>query len=389
MIYFVCIFLIFIGIYKYDYCKTKVGYRKLYYIILTLFVAISGFGYRLGIDSVYFYMPYYDYVKSSWIFDLSKILNSEFQPGWVLFCCLSKTLSSEYFVMKLFHAFIVNFVIFHTIKTYTRYVFTVILFYFCCKYFYFNFEILRESLAIAVFLLIVKYYINSVWKKYFLGAFAATMFHISAFFLIILPFFKWIKVTKKIFFLVSITGICMMLFSAFIFPYFSFLSNIGMFAAKTEAYMQSETFGTTATIDFSLLKYLTFFAFIPLYMLWLFHKKNIDIKYSPLILAFIVIRFIALSFPILFRLNNYLYIFLFLFYIESIIYITKVHLPKFKKIGVVGLSLLFIYADSASSFRELRDSGYKQYHLYYPYSSVFDKSLDAEREALLYEMRWY
>ena len=389
MIYFVSIFFILIGIYKYDYCKKVVGYKTLYYIILFLFVAISGFGYRLGIDSVYLYMPYYDSVKSSWIFDFSKVINSDFQPGWVLFCCLSKTLSSEYFVMKLFHAFIVNFIILYTIKTYTRYVFTAILFYFCCKYFYFNFEILRESFAIAVFLLIVKYYFESDWKKYFIGVIAATMFHISASFLIILPLFKRVKVTKKIFFIVAIAGICMMLFSTFIFPYFSFLTNIGLFAAKAKLYMQSESFGTTATIDFSLLKYLTFFAFIPLYMLWLFHKKNIVIKYSPLILVFVVIRFIALGFPILFRLNNYLYIFLFLFYIESIIYITKVYLPKFKKLGIMGLSLLFIYADSASSFRELRDSGYKQYHLYYPYSSVFDKSLDAEREALLYEMRWY
>ena len=85
--------------------------------------------------------------------------------------------------------------IFKLIKTYSKHPFSVILIYYCSFTFIeFNFELMRETIAVAIFLMYgIKYYLSKKWIKYYLIVLLAYSFHPSAMMMFLLPLIRNLK----------------------------------------------------------------------------------------------------------------------------------------------------------------------------------------------------
>ena len=156
MIYLIVLIILLFFAIIYDFGTADSGRDISYYLILVGLICLSGFRYKVGGDT-FMYMEEFPNLP-----DLSGLSNYETgvnkrQPLWILFAAISKSISQEFYVLQIFHAIIVNTLIFRFIKENTKYIFTAVLFYFIGYYCYFNFEILRESLAISLFLFSIKY----------------------------------------------------------------------------------------------------------------------------------------------------------------------------------------------------------------------------------------
>lgn len=143
----------------YDFGNLRIGKKMNLLIVFMVLVSLSGFRYRIGGDS-YFYIKMYEYLPTLPELSSIELGVSKLQPLWLLLNAISRTISPDFFVFQLLHALIVNSIIFYFFRKYTKYVFTAVLLYFIGFYGYFNFEILRESLAICVFLLSLEFFVK-------------------------------------------------------------------------------------------------------------------------------------------------------------------------------------------------------------------------------------
>ena len=158
MIYIVTLVVILLLVYQFDIVG-KTQNKLLYYNMLMCWLtAISAFQYCVGSDTpIYMYEhDVYSWKDFTWdyIFSFPKR-----QPGWVLLSLMGKLFSDDYFVIKLFQAIIVNVAIFKFFRKQSKAIFTCIFFYFIMLYLDFSFNIMRASIAIAIFLLGYLYFI--------------------------------------------------------------------------------------------------------------------------------------------------------------------------------------------------------------------------------------
>ena len=122
-------------------------------------------------------------------------------------------------MFQIFHAVIVNAAIFYTISKFSNYRFTAILIFAISELFYFNCEILRESLAVSCGLLAFNHYSGKEWRKYYIFALLALSFHKSAVCLLFLPLLYNYTSTRISTKQLIILLLCGFLFSTFILPY--------------------------------------------------------------------------------------------------------------------------------------------------------------------------
>lgn len=161
------------------------------FVYLTCLV---GLRYEVGGDTIT-YMAVYEWARplSTWEFDLFGM----YQPGYTFLCAITKSISEDFTLFQFFHAFIINAILFRFIRKHTKYIFTSLFVLEFSIYIYFTTEILREVLAIAVFLLNYKNYEQKKWLKYYIGAVLSCLFHFSAIILFIIPFLNKIRFNKK------------------------------------------------------------------------------------------------------------------------------------------------------------------------------------------------
>ena len=128
------------------------------------------------------------------------------QPFFVLLNSFAKTIYPSFTCFQLLHSFIINTCLFCFVAKKSLYRFSTM--FLCLLVFYINFtvEILRESLAIMVFVYNYKNLDNKNWIRYYIGVFISVMFHLSAVFLIILPLLKFLRLNKKYLLLLVITS---------------------------------------------------------------------------------------------------------------------------------------------------------------------------------------
>lgn len=99
-----------------------------------------------------------------------------------------KTINFNFYSFQIFHAILVNGVIFYIVSKYCQYRFTVIFFYVVATLLYFNCEILRESLSLSCGLLAMNHYKEKRWLQYFSWSLFALSFHKSGIVLLVIPF---------------------------------------------------------------------------------------------------------------------------------------------------------------------------------------------------------
>lgn len=374
-------------IYKYDY-KQCGSPKYLLHIICGYFILLSGLSYRMGLDIVNFYVdefnnyPTLSGISFDFLFETPKR-----QPGWLLFASICKSVIPSFNFMKTVIAAILNISMFLAIKRHTKYVYTGVLLYFVLLYMYFNFEILRESLAISFFLMSTPYYEANRWKKYYIFILIAILFHESATFLIFLPLIKKIGTSKKSIFAYAFMALGLMLFASYFTWIPQMIASVPMFAEKAQGYIQSDYFGTTKSFTITKVLSYSLSIFLPIiatYYIKDYKRKRILGYY---VIVYVFIHVFTAFFPIIMRLGNYLSIFYFIFYVEMLKSIVGFYIKRNAYIAKTLLCTAYILytAIPLHLMPQERLAGFPSIVVYYPYTSIIDEERIPERE-LMYSL---
>ncbi len=366
----------------YDFGRARGNGSVAYFVAYLMLVALAGFRFKVGGDT-YNYMYMHEFIPTLTGFFDADIGIAKLQPLWLLMSALAKSISEEFFVLQVLHALIVNAVIFWHINGNTRYKFTAIFFYYFSLYPYFNFEILRESMAIACFLLALKSYNNARWGRYYSWVLAAFLFHLSAIVLFFLPLAR--RINPNPLALVMVFAV-----SAVLNPYvMSFLGGASQSAMFASA-------GDYVEYNYSLYGLASLFLFYVAYPMALVHiAKNVmklESPYYNLAHKALLIGSLTPLFFIFFRFFNYFSIFILMIAVEIANGLVRTRgLRRMAVVTVpVFLSAVLVF-NTAKYFSDVSKfvKGERWYSYWYPYYSIFDPATDPVRERLVDETRQF
>jgi hypothetical protein len=234
-------------------------------------------------------------------------------------------------------------------------------------FFYFNTEIIRESLAIAVFLLSLPSFYKKKWIRYYLFAVVAFLFHTSAMLIFFFPFFRFIRINKffiySILIIIPLTGIIWSFFQEYIQLFFIF-SNI---ESKVTSYFDEKYAPNLNGIILMMIIYVI----LPL-ILVLLSKKDKKIKEAPFIWLYIVLGIFTIYNGTVFtRFQNYMF-FPFIIWLSNVPFDARNILKPAKARLIILLIFLFFAGRHYNYFKE-DYMGVYFYERYFPYNSIVTK----------------
>jgi hypothetical protein len=357
IVYIIPFIVTFFAAIVYDICKYHDNGKFLIWIGLYIYLTLLiGFRYMVGGDS-YFYMLYFNNVSPGSLFDIS--WDGEYQPLFTFLTSFSKAIYPSFTSFQLLHAFIINTCLFVFIAKNSRYRFGTM--FLCLLIFYINFtvEILRESLAIMVFICNYKNLENNKWVKYYIGVVIAILFHLSAVFLIVLPFLKFLRLNKSYLLLLLLTFLALNQLQYL----FVFFENVEKINKKVNDYSEA-SYGWKSTLLFFVTR-----TIIPVGLfLWAKVKFNISIKYESLICVFGLLGVCSIFNTIIFtRFTNYLMLFYCIALADVLIPFFRLKVLTVSKLFVIGTFVLILWSYGYTSF--YWPAGY--YEKWVPYYSIF------------------
>lgn len=361
----------------YDFLNVREGRVVSYWCAYVVLVCLAGFRYKVGGDT-YNYMRMYDLLPDLYGLFETDITIEKLQPLWVLFSAVAKTVGEDFYIFQLIHAVVVNAVVFYFIKNNTRFRHTGVLFYYFSLYPVFNFEILRESLAISCFLISIKFYENKSWARYYLISTVAVLFHFSAVFLYLLPAIRYIKFNPLA--LVSLFAI-----SALLNPVMIAILN-SIVVQQFIGFAFREYIDYRYTI-FGLASIFIFYFSVPLVLTWMAqHKLETRLQFKLAAEKGLIISACIPLFFIFYRFFNYFSLLYLLIACEVFhAVIRSKSLESVRGLTIPALfSALFIFY-TARYFQDtshLADST-RWYNWWYPYHSIFDPVEFLPREEMI------
>lgn len=195
MVYLIAFILAAVGAYYNG--KFQPAVRKTFLSVLCLYlIIVLGLRYRVGVDTIN-YMYNFKEVKSLSHFLSSRIFEMRMEPGFLFVCSLSKSLGGGFTLVQLIMAAITNGCIFIFLYRYCKNVFVGVLFFLFLQWFYFSMEIMRESAAIAIFLLNYRNLEKKRWVLYYIFTIPSLLFHYSAAIVWFFPFARMLKLNYK------------------------------------------------------------------------------------------------------------------------------------------------------------------------------------------------
>lgn len=376
MIYFVILAILFLFALNYDFLDHKIAKNKSYILLCLLLIIFSAIRFRVGGDTLN-YMIAHPLIPELINFNLfEEIPGVRAEKGWQFLTGIAKLFGPEFYWVQLLQSLFVNISIFYFIKKNLKYKFLGILIYYIVFYLYLNFEILRESIAICIFLIFGYPYLNNKkYFKYYISVGIAFFFHSSAICLIILPVLIN-KITYKInnhFLIFTIIFLIGNIFNSYFYKFLSTASIYGFLSSKFESYLDYQF-----TINGIIMSYISY-VLIPLILAnYLKDKNEILRKY---LLVYALFGSLIGFFTIFFRFINYFTLFLILAYSVMIINILKNKKDSTRlEHSLIVLMIIFCFYNFkvfsiVDSSRNIR-----WYNWWYPYETIFDEKIDADRE---------
>lgn len=361
--------------------KGSAATRKFHFrLAFLILVALMAFRYRVGGDTIRYMASYENMYGTIDSFDIG----SRLQPLWLLLNNFLHSISPKFLLFQIVHVLFINTVFFSFFKKYSKYLFVAIFLYYIYPYFIFNMEVIRESFAIAFFLLSIDACLRKRWLIYYLYIAVALLFHAGAIFLIIVPFlFNW-KIRP-----LSILAICgagvvaMYLFqNTSIFNNYTILLNIEE-QGRTFLERESNINGYIAPLLFRIL----FPAII--YYIGIKRGLNKD-KLAPLFFFILSVSILTTILPQLYRLFNYLRLLEVVLCANVLYLIQHTESPRYRvafpNLYILPI-LLLILMNQVGRF-QFKDSSYIYpnthfYNRYYPYYSVFNPEISVMREMMV------
>lgn len=357
--------------------KGNKSFDNHYFILLMMTILMAGLSYRMGYDTIKyedsFYSRYSDNLNDIW----KEIDYNGFkEPGWVALNVICRSIFGDFLFLKLIIAAFVNSVIFWFFKKHLSNPGLGVLLYFLFAGWNVNFEILRASIAIAFFLLAFDHLLGSKprYFLFYLWFLPALLFHWFAFIMLLTPLLLLIK--PNIYFLL------ITIVAAFLTP---MIISIGqslnldlinqMLGERIDAYLTSDQYGDSGlNIKGVLFSVLTTTA--PFVYFCYFHKNDIDKRVVSITLVYALITILRIGLEILYRITDY-YIFVIIILLPSII--LKLKQSKTRAIDFICILLITV----SIVVNLTSDIVWKRY---VPYTTVINKEIIHDREAVYYEL---
>ena len=403
MPYVVVLILILFGIYWYDYRNEKLG-RLFYWVIICLFlICIGGLRYRLGQDTITYIGDYNS------LHPLSQLRADDFErtrfaPGFVILSSIFKQFTPEFTWFQFFQSAVVNSVLFYFFYKHSRHIFFCALVYFFYLYFLFTFQVMRESLAVCIFLLSWRFFREGKWLLWYLCSIVAFFFHMSALVMFFLPliclpgirqFFIFGKRTWFVGIGVFIFGIVV---QAILFKYLELIAFSASMLERIKNYEHNYLGGSILNLG-GMVGILFQYICYPLLALYFLQKRKLlsgrniyrfD-KFNALVLMSVFVAIFSISVTIFGRFNNYFFPFAILALGDWIFGYLKIN-RKSVRLRLIYWIIIFLpmfcFHISGTYFTDMNRSGtLKAYMVYYPYTSVLDRDLDPKTEKAINYIR--
>lgn len=294
---------------------------------------------------------------------------SKHNPGWNICEYICRLLSSNFVVFKSFLAILLNVSVFKFFKRESKAPFLCIFMYAISLYLILNFNVLRQACAVAFAMYGYSALTHNEYKRFALFSIGALLFHTSAFIILILPIFQYIKGKKYalyIFFL-AFAGMAFIMYKMDMTSLIELFLNMDILnTAYTEtgfAYMTSMDLGIRDTFNIISPRRI-----IIAILLYYSVKKNGGTIWNYCGLFYLFILIIQEFFPILHRFRIY---FDFGYFIMLSNLIMGIFNNKLRKILIYMTIILMTYFQMRIYLSEL-DYGFKYINQYYPYHTIFD-----------------
>ena len=356
---------------SYHYSYNGLSTRKYKYAYITLFlycVLLFGLRYRVGIDTLN-YMYSYSMQPTLDTLEWEKINTYRYAPLFMLLVATCRSITTDFWLLQITVSVIFNSCLLIFLKRQVSNPFLAFSLFFFMNGLYFNTEILRESLAVGVFLLNIDNLIKHKWMSYYILAIVSLMFHFSAIIVFLFPFFTKVRFNWQFLVLLLIFTLLRKYFEVF---------TIGMISMENvmeridEFYLLIDSERLNANW---LILVIIQTVMVPIVVI-VINKMTIKVKQE---LEFILCIYLFLGlgcvyYQIIFqRFTNYVLLVLIVVMAEMLS--SKVLENKYK----ILIISLFIIAYSYTYIR------HERYERWYPYHSVFNPEKDFDRETMWFE----
>lgn len=399
MVYLIALIFLLFSIYAFDYKKSQRGATLAYIVILIYMIAIVALRYRIGGDSIGYEI---EYRKMPGILDIEGFMRkTRWEPGFVIFAALCRSVTSDFTFFQLMHAIVVNVIVFWFIYNNTQNRFTAVTFYLVLCYLNLNTEVLREALAVSVFLLAWPYFRNGKWLYYYLLALLATTFHISAIFTLMLPIFtlpgvrEIFKLGYRTIFICITVFIIGYIIQRKFFAVLELLSQNATVSERAQVYAKS-SFGGMQLNIIGMLELAFQQIVLPLLAIWYLKKRVIGDKDSReyrwfrkleiMVVAGAYISVLTMFVFIMGRFRNYVLLFEIVAMASCFFLSVRIRDKKFRLGGLNwGMIFFLVLISNLNAYfaPTFGSASNKRYMLYYPYNSRIDNEEDPQREEIL------
>lgn len=335
--------------------------RNVWLVIIFLYLTLLfGLRYRVGIDTLN-YMKLNDILPSLSEINVVNFFSLGLEPFYVILTAICKEISDEFFVLQIAHAIILNFCIIIFFRRHCVNPFSALFWYAVLYALYFSTEIVREGIAISIFLLNYDNLANRNIRRYYLFSVCSILFHMSALITLIFPFCLNLRLDRKFFFIIIIVSIIVVPCAEYFSQYFT----ADIFADRVDKYIN---LANSNRLNFNWV----IFAFarlvlLPLTILFIARISKYNDPMAAMVCVGVIFGVGSLLLEVFFsRFTNYTAIFLCAFMSNMI---SKV--PKAKKYFLC----LFLYVTVVwgKYYQE-------KYVIWFPYHSVLNPIEDKDRE---------
>lgn len=381
MIYFIVFLFLLLPVIRYDFQGKTQGLKIWAFLELLVLIALVGLRYRVGGDTLTYidYFDEYPTISELFNFDFSR---AQFKPLWYVYNAIIKFIWNDFAFFQIVQAIIVNTIVFWFFKKHVKYFFSAILLYYIGFYLYFNMEILREVLAICIFLLTFSLIQKKKYVEYYLYATIAFFFHYSAMLMFIVPILYIVKDISWKTTLITAIGLFLLLSVVDVSPLLiKLLLGNDLLNMKFESYSslddKSNYIGLITII----------FPIILLMIVDKYHDiENENIPFKNLMFLYVQLTVFTAFFPAMFsRMSNFILPFYVVFILVSIEKFNfKIDKSIFSLRGLAVRLVLFwfVFMRIYSLTKDTSDVmiGTRYYNIFYPYYSVFNPVTDVQRE---------
>ena len=330
---------------------------------LIMLSLLAGLRYRVGTDTLA-YMDEYEKYPLSYFKD-------RYLFGWYALMAFCRSLHLSFYCVQIFLAFLTNYAVIKFLRRYSLHFFSSLLIYYVIVFPALNFEIIRQGVCVAIFLLSFHYLEERKLVKYYIWTGIACLFHYSALLLLLIPLLIWIPVNKK-----TLTGFLVLV--ALVIAFASLMKTQIYELSKGLSFLEDRAFYYFSEVDveesFSPISYifnLLLNVVIPLLVIrFHWYSNKIPPQYVIICMFSMIIYVVSMYMPIIYRFNNFFQLFILVLFVDLFTWVRcQIILKPFLAFFVC--LMLFVGVKARGYFAS--DEGRPIYYHYYPYSSVFNE----------------